>query len=170
MGTSAGEHMKITKTDRKSRGMDLGAITELLNKVPVGRIATVSPDGTPYVIPVNFAFEGDRIYFHCNLEGMKLDYVKANPKAGFEADELIEVYSSPGKPCSCGTYYRSVIARGKASIVTDREKKRHALWLLVDKYVGKRDGEMPAGVVDQTCVVEIVVSEISGKAHLPDKK
>ncbi len=56
MGTAAGEHMKITKTDRKSRGMDLEAITALMNKAPVGRFATVSPDGVPYVVPVNFAF------------------------------------------------------------------------------------------------------------------
>jgi uncharacterized protein len=162
--------MKVTKADRKSRSMDLGAVTELMNRAQVGRIATVSPDGTPYVVPVNFAFEGDRIYFHCALEGMKLDYIKANPKVGFEADELIELYSSPERPCFCGSYYQGVIARGIAAIVNDPEKKMHALWLLVDKYVGKRYGEMPADIVGRTCVVEIVVDEISGKAHLPDKK
>ncbi len=150
--------------------MDLVAITELLNKTPVGRMATISPDGVPYVVPVNFAFEDDRIYFHCALDGMKLGYIKANPKVGFEADELLELYTTTGKPCSCGAYYRSVIARGKAKVVTDREKKLHALWMLVDKYVGKRDGEMPADIVDKTCVVEIVIDEISGKAHLPRSK
>ncbi len=162
--------MKVTKADRKSRGMDIEAISGLLNKSPVGRMATISPDGTPYIVPVNFAFEGDRIYFHCALEGMKLDYIRSNPKVGFEADELLELYTTPGKPCSCGAHYRSVIARGKAAIVTDREKKLHALWLLVDKYVGRRDGEMPADIVDKTCVVEIVIDEISGKAHLPKNK
>jgi uncharacterized protein len=159
--------MKVTKTDRKSRGMDIDTITGFLNKAPVGRVATISPGGAPYIVPVNFAFEDDRIYFHCALEGMKLDYIRTNPKVGFEADELIELYSSPERPCFCGSYYQSVIARGKAAIVADREKKMHALWLLVDKYVGKRYGEMPADMVDKTCVVEIVVDEISGKAHLP---
>ncbi|OPY26890.1 MAG: Pyridoxamine 5'-phosphate oxidase [Methanocella sp. PtaU1.Bin125] len=159
--------MKVTKSDHKSRGMDLDAITELLNKAPAGRLATISPGGTPYIVPVNFAFDGDRIYFHCALEGMKLDCIRANPKVGFEADELLEVYASADRPCFCGSYYRSVIARGKAAIVTDREKKLQALWLLVDKYVGQRYGEMPADIVDRTCVVEIVVDEISGKAHLP---
>ncbi len=162
--------MKITKSDRKNRGMDLDAITDLLNRAQVGRVATVSTDGTPYVVPVNFAFEGDRIYFHCALEGMKLDYIKANPKVGFETDELTELYSSPDRPCFCGSYYQGVIARGKAAIVTDREKKMHALWLLVEKYVGKRYGDMPDDIVGRTCVVEILVDEISGKAHLPDKK
>ncbi|OPY26894.1 MAG: Pyridoxamine 5'-phosphate oxidase [Methanocella sp. PtaU1.Bin125] len=161
--------MKVTKSDRKSRGMDLDAITELLNKAPVGRVATVSPDSTPYIVPVNFAFDGDRIYFHCALEGMKLDCIRANPKVGFEADELLEVYASADRPCFCGSYYRSVIARGKAAIVTDREKKLQALWLLVEKYAGKCYGEMPADIVERTCVVEIVIDEISGKTHLPDK-
>jgi uncharacterized protein len=116
--------MKITKSDRKNRGPDFDSITELLNRARVGRVATVSTDGTPYVVPVNFAFEGDRIYFHCALEGLKLDYIKANPKAGFEADDLIELYSSPERPCFCGSYYRSVIARGKAAIVNDQDKKK----------------------------------------------
>jgi nitroimidazol reductase NimA-like FMN-containing flavoprotein (pyridoxamine 5'-phosphate oxidase superfamily) len=147
--------------------MDLDAITFLLNKAQVGRVATISPDGMPYIVPVNFAFEGDRIYFHCALQGMKLDYIKANPNVGFEADELLELYTTPGKPCGCTSYYRSVIARGRAAIVTDREKKRHALWLLVYKYAGSSDGEMPEDIVDRTCIVEIVVDEISGKAYLP---
>jgi nitroimidazol reductase NimA-like FMN-containing flavoprotein (pyridoxamine 5'-phosphate oxidase superfamily) len=162
--------MKVTKADRKGRGMDLDAITDLLNKAPVGRLATISPDGTPYVLPVNFAFEGDRIYIHCALEGMKLDNIRANAKVGFETDELIELYSSKEKPCNCGCYYRSVVARGKAAIVDDREKKVHALLLLVEKYAGKEHGEMPADIIDKTCVVEIIVDEISGKARIPANK
>jgi nitroimidazol reductase NimA-like FMN-containing flavoprotein (pyridoxamine 5'-phosphate oxidase superfamily) len=61
--------MKVTKTDRKSRSMDLDAIADLLDRAPVGRVATVSTDGTPYVVPVNFAFEGDRSIFTVPSKG-----------------------------------------------------------------------------------------------------
>ena len=159
--------MKITKSDRKGRGLDLDAITELLNQAPVGRFATVSPDGTPYVVPVNFAFEGDRIYFHCATEGMKLDNLTANPKVCFEADEMTELYVSQDRPCACGCFYKSVIARGKAGIVGDESSRLHALRLLVKKYApGKENRPMGEDVLKQTIVVEIVVEEISGKAKI----
>jgi nitroimidazol reductase NimA-like FMN-containing flavoprotein (pyridoxamine 5'-phosphate oxidase superfamily) len=163
--------MKVTKTDRKNRGMDLDAITDLLNRAPVGRVATISTDGTPYVVPVNFAFEEDRIYFHCALEGMKLDYIKANPKVGFETDEMTELLISADRPCACGCNYRSVIARGNAHVVVDQQRKLHALKVLVKKYAsGKENQTMPGDIVARTVVVEIIIDEISGKAHLPDKK
>jgi uncharacterized protein len=160
--------MKVTKSDRKNRGMDLDAITDLLNRAQVGRVATVSPDGMPYVVPVNFAFEGDRIYFHSALEGTKLDYIRANPKVGFETDEMTELLISADRPCACGCHYRSVIARGKAHIVLDGQRKLHALKLLVKKYAsGKENQSLPEDIVARTTVVEIVIDEMSGKAHLP---
>jgi uncharacterized protein len=159
--------MKVTKTDRKGRGMDLDAITGLLNKAQVGRVATVSPDGTPYVVPVNFAFEGDRIYFHCALEGMKLDNIRADPKVCFETDEMTKLYVSQDRPCACGCLYQSVIARGKAGIVGDESRKLHALRLLVKKYApGKENQAMGDDIVKRTAVVEIAIDEISGKAKL----
>jgi nitroimidazol reductase NimA-like FMN-containing flavoprotein (pyridoxamine 5'-phosphate oxidase superfamily) len=160
--------MKITKSDRKSRGMELDAITDLLNRASVGRVATVSTDGTPYIVPVNFSFEGDRIYFHSALEGMKLDNIKVNPKVGFETDEMVELLISADRPCDCGCHYRSVIARGKARIVDDDLRRRHALMLLVKKYASGRENQpMPGDIVAKTAVVEIVIDEISGKARLP---
>jgi nitroimidazol reductase NimA-like FMN-containing flavoprotein (pyridoxamine 5'-phosphate oxidase superfamily) len=159
--------MKITKSDRKNRGMDLDTITELLNRAPVGRFATVSPEGTPYVVPVNFAFEGDRIYFHCAMEGMKLDNIKANPRVCFETDEMTGLYVSPDRPCACGCYFQSVIARGKAGIVSDESKRLHALRLLVKKYApGKENQAMADDILKKTAVVEIVIDTISGKAKI----
>ena len=160
--------MKVAMADRKSRGMDLEGIIDLLRRAPVGRVATISTDGTPYVVPVNFAFEEDSIYFHCALEGMKLDNIGANPKVGFETDELVGIYVSHDRPCACGCHYRSAIARGRAGIVSGREEKLRALRLLADKYAGgKSAGKMSDASIDATCVVRIDISEISGKAHLP---
>ena len=162
--------MKVVKADRKSRGMNLDAITVVLGQAAVGRVATISPDGYPYVVPVFFVFDGDKIYFHCALEGKKLDNLKAQPSVCFEIDDLIIVDVSPTNPCNGTVYYRSVIATGKASLVGGEEKAR-ALWLLADKYAGgKATGRMTQESIDGTCVVRIDVEEISGKAHLPNSQ
>ncbi|CAJ35865.1 pyridoxamine 5'-phosphate oxidase family protein [Methanocella arvoryzae] len=160
--------MKLVSSDRKRRGMSLDAITDFLNSAPVGRMATINPDGTPYVLPLHFAFEDDRIYVHCALEGKKLDNLRRNPAVCFEADEVLDVQIVSEKPCASGTYYRSVIANGQAAIVDDPARKRHILQVLMDKYAwGRKRGEMSDEAIDETCVVEIMVEEISGKARLP---
>ncbi len=162
--------MKVVKTDLKNRGLGLEAIKFILNETAVGRVATVSPDGLPYVVPVFFAFDGDRVYFHCAQEGKKIDNLKANPSVCCEADDLILVDVSPTNPCRGTVYYRSVIATGKAAIISGDEKVR-ALWMIADKYAGgKATGEMPDESIDETCVVRIDIEEISGKAHLPGSK
>lgn len=160
--------MKLVSCDRKRRGMSLDAIRDFLGKASVGRFATVSPDGSPYVLPVHFVFEGDRIYLHFAREGKKLDHLRANPSVCFEADEVIRLQIVPDKPCSSGTFYRSVIAVGKAAIVEDPARKLHALQALTDKYAeGRKTNPLSPEAVEKTCVVEIVVDEISGKARLP---
>lgn len=160
--------MKLVSSDRKHRGMSLDAITDFLNSASVGRMATINPDGTPYVLPLHFAFEGDRIYVHCALEGKKLDNLRRNPTVCFEADEVIDMTLFSDKPCASGTYYRSVVANGKAAIVEDSGRKKHILQVLMDKYAkGQKYGDMSAEAIEETCVVEIVVEEISGKALLP---
>ncbi len=163
--------MKVVKSDRKNRGMDLDGIVDLLNRVPVGRVGTISPDGRPYVVPVNFAYNDGRIYFHCARKGKRVDNIQANPLVCFETDELLKLYVSAEKPCSSDSFYRSAIAQGRASIVTDKEKMLHALRLLMDRYTGgKKLGDIPDDVLEKTAIVEIVVDEISGKEYLPPEK
>lgn len=160
--------MKLVSSDRKRRGMTLDTIRDFLDSTPVGRMATINSDGTPYVLPLHFAFEEDRIYVHCALEGKKLDNLRRNPVVCFEADEVIDLQIIPEKPCASGTFYRSVIANGKAAIVSDHDRKKHILQVLMDKYSkGQKYREITVEAIEETCVIEIIVEEISGKARLP---
>lgn len=160
--------MILVSRDLKRRGMTLDEVRKCLDSATVGRLATVSPDGTPYMVPVNYVFREDRIYIHCAIEGMKLANIRANPAVCFEVDEVIELRVVPEKPCKSDTYYRSVIAMGKATEVSDTSRKIDVLKALMDRYSGGvKIGEMPQDVVEKTCIVEIIVEEISGKVHLP---
>ena len=160
--------MKFVSCDLKHRGMMPDAIRELMGRAVVGRMATINPDGTPYIVPLNFVLVDDRIFLHCGMEGKKLENIRSNPAVCFEVDEVIELSIVPEKPCKSDTYYRSVIASGKAAVVEDPGKKTNALYALMDKYSGGRAiGEMPMEVVEKTSVIEIVIEEISGKALYP---
>jgi len=69
--------------------------------------------------------------------------------------------------CKASYYYRSILIKGKAAFVKDRDKKVKILERMMEKYQPERsDGEMPAEILEKTAVVEILIKEITGKENL----
>ncbi len=146
------------------RNMDEAGIVELLNRAEVGQLGTVDSDGKPYVVPVCYVFADGRIYFHCALTGKKLDNIKANPSVCFSVYEVLGMGVSPDKPCKSWTYFRSAVATGKARIL-DGDEKLRPLRHLAEKFAHGPVADMPDDSVGRTCVVEIMIDEVSGKKN-----
>ena len=53
----------------------------LIAESRTGRLGVVS-DGGPYVVPVNYVFDGEYLYVH-SLPGRKLEALRANPLSVF---------------------------------------------------------------------------------------
>jgi nitroimidazol reductase NimA-like FMN-containing flavoprotein (pyridoxamine 5'-phosphate oxidase superfamily) len=148
----------------RKRNMDEAGILDLLSRAEVGQLATVGPDGKPYVIPVCFYYEAGKIYFHCGLKGKKLDNLRANPDVSFSVFEVLGMGVSADRPCNSWSYYRSVVASGRARIMEDGEKVR-PLRLLSEKFARGPVAAMPEDSLGRTCVVEITIDEVSGKKN-----
>lgn len=142
-------------------------IERLLTESQVGRIASVDPEGYPYVVPVHFVYFNDKIYLHGLPKGQKLDYISNNPKVGFEVDEMISLISQGiEEPCDINTEYNSVIVRGNAEIVTDIGYKKEVLLRIVEKYTPQLSGkDIPENMVKGTAVIEIAIMERTGKYY-----
>lgn len=102
---------------RKDRVLsELDAI-DILNKVEYGVLSTVSEDGSPYGVPINFVYVQKHIYFHSALVGYKIDNILAHPQVSFtvvsDVHPLAEQFS---------TKYKSVIVFGTVEEVDDTEK------------------------------------------------
>jgi hypothetical protein len=149
---------------------DTAEIAKIMKNAQVGRLG-LSMNEQPYVVPVNFAFDHERIYFHCADTGMKLDFLRNNTRVCFEVDENLGTV--PGAtPCLFGTAYRSVIAFGVARILSDSEEKAMATRLVTMKYAGKETADEITSEMTEAyrssrgsnlVVVEIKVDSITGK-------
>ena len=62
------------------------AIEELLQNSIVGHLGCYD-NGTPYVVPISYAYDGQYIYCH-TYEGMKIQMMRKNPKVCFQVEEL----------------------------------------------------------------------------------
>ncbi|MDD4923770.1 MAG: pyridoxamine 5'-phosphate oxidase family protein [Dehalococcoidales bacterium] len=159
----------------KNRIMTAEESDALLQKSQVGRIATVCPEGTPYITPVNYAYEPStrRIYIHHAAKGGQLlDNLKMNNAVCFEVDDPVEAVNAlTGKHiCDIDYAYRSVICYGTMSITANEEMLK-GLQLLGDKYaateIARQSNEFEQHKLDRLVVLVIEIASVSGKCREP---
>ena len=145
-------------------------IKEFLNDEHVGRISSIDVSGFPQIIPMNFVFLNDAIYMHSHVKGEKLDNISNNDKVGFESDRELEFlpsyFEDPHNAALADTLYISVVVKGIASFVTDREEKTLALNGLMEKYQpeGFYDPlKSDMRVLDAVSVIKINPQTLHGK-------
>ncbi len=125
-----------------------------------GVLSCIGDDGYPYGAPLSYVYYDNKIYFHSAKTGHKIDAILKNPKVSFavvDEDNIVsEEYTS---------YFRSVIAFGKARIV-DGDEWFKAFEALVEKYSGDRSKEEKTSKI-QGCktshIIAIDVEHITGK-------
>ena len=139
---------------------------DFLVRETVGHLATFDPSGYPYIVPLNYVYYQGKIYFHCALEGRKLDNLAANNRVCFEVSRLDKKVFAP-LPCKCSTRYTSALVFGTAGIVTDLERKMEILNALTGTYAeGQPFPAIEAAAAVRVNVVEITIDQIHGKRNV----
>ena len=145
-------------------------IIEFLGSQQTGRIASIDESGFPQIIPMNFVFINDTVYMHSHIRGEKLDNIRRNQKAGFEVDRSLEFlpsyFSDPTDASLADTLYISVVIKGNASIVSNKEEKTIALNGLMKKYQpegGYEPIKPDMDVLKGVEVIKIIPKSLRGK-------
>ncbi|MDR2514119.1 MAG: pyridoxamine 5'-phosphate oxidase family protein [Christensenellaceae bacterium] len=147
---------------------DLARIEEIIRGCDVLRLG-LNDGGYPYVVPLNFGFEMldglPVFYFHCALEGKKLELIKNDPRAFFELDRAHRLVLSDDA-ARCTMEYESVMGRGLCAFIEDEAEKLRALRLLLGQY-REGAGNMPlrSEAVAVTCAFKLESSQITAKAR-----
>ena len=147
---------------RADRALTDEQAIDILQKGEYGVLSTVSPDGQPYGVPVSFAYTGNALYFHCAVEGHKLDNLASNPRVSFCVVGATEVL-----PDKFATRYESAIVFGTAHELTGDEK--HAgLTEILKKYsvdFMEKGEKYIDSDIEKTRVFKIEIEALSGKAR-----
>jgi len=145
-------------------------IKQFLDEEHVGRMSSIDVNGFPQIIPMNFVFRNDAVYMHSHVKGEKLDNISKNNKVGFEADRELEFlpsyFEDPHNAALADTLYISIVIKGIASFVSDREEKTLALNGLMEKYQpeGFYDPlKSDMRVLDAVSVIKIIPQKLHGK-------
>lgn len=119
-----------------SREMPAEWALEVMRKAPYITVSFIRKDGSAYGLPLSLASAEDgRVwYFHCALEGEKLEAIAAHPQVCLSAVSKCSPTVGP-KDGSFTLQYHSAVAFGRAETVKDEAEKIHALRLICERFL-----------------------------------
>jgi nitroimidazol reductase NimA-like FMN-containing flavoprotein (pyridoxamine 5'-phosphate oxidase superfamily) len=147
---------------------DPGKIAAVLNQAQIIHLGLLDGD-RPYIVPLNFGYAENTIYFHCAREGKKIDLIKINNTVCFQTEVDVQVLNADNVP-DCTTYYKSVIGYGKAYVIENAREKKQAADILMDHYLGndeKGRKHQYGTCMKDVCMIKIEIDSMTGKQTLP---
>jgi len=137
----------------------------VIRKCQSCNIAMVDPEGKPYVIPMNFGYADDHVYFHGSATGKKVDVLKnrADICIAFSTDHELR-YVDEEVACSWSMRYRSVLVYGKAEFVEDPDEKINILNVIMAHYA-ERKFEYNAPSIREVMVFKVKVDKMEGRIY-----
>lgn len=154
--------------------MDSCWALEVMRKAPYITVSFTRADGTAYGLPLSLAtIDGNIWYFHCALEGDKLDAIAAHPEVCLSAVSKCRPTVGP-KDGSFTLQYQSAVAFGNAELVTDEAEKILALRTISERFLPQHMDAFDAAIqrsLHRTAVVRItLVSPPTGKRKQYDDR
>ena len=128
-------------------------------------VISMCRDSEPYIVTMNCGYDeqANALYFHAALEGLKLDFIEANPTV---CGTVIEDkgYLS-GK---CAHAYRTAVFRGEMHTVEELDDKKHGMQILLDQLEDdpdeiKRTQLKTDEAYERVRILRLDIDEISGK-------
>jgi len=127
--------MAFREMRRKRQMLAKEECERILQKMTNGVLAVSGDEGYPYAVPISYVYADGCIYMHSALTGHKIDAIQQNDKVSFCVVEKDEIH-----PETFTTHFRSVIAFGRAHIITDEAEKMDAILKLAGKYSPGQSG------------------------------
>jgi nitroimidazol reductase NimA-like FMN-containing flavoprotein (pyridoxamine 5'-phosphate oxidase superfamily)/ADP-ribose pyrophosphatase YjhB (NUDIX family) len=136
-------------------------IDEILGRAVVCRLA-LNDEGSPHLIPVNFGYDRNVLYFHSAPAGRKIELISKEPRATFEVTDFHRIITGD-LACGWTTEYRSVIGTGKIEIVTENDVKRQGLDIIMRQHGMEGPYSYSEGSLNRMVVLKLVIDSVTGK-------
>ncbi len=149
---------------RGSHDRDL--IHRILDEGLVAHVGFVQ-DGAPFVIPMGYARDGDRILLHGSAKSRLLQQLVSGAEVAVTVT-LLDALVFARSAFHHSMNYRSAVILGRASPVVDEEEKRRALDVLLERLAPGRLGETrPPNPVElkATLVASVPIREATAKCR-----
>ncbi len=131
-------------------------------------VLSLASGGEPYAVPMNHAYEDGRFYFHCAPGGTKVDCIRRNPSVVYT---IMKYYGSPDDFKSrqnCHGKWESVVARGTARYIEDREELKEIFTRFMN-YYGKANFKPTASSLADARAIVLDITTMTARRELESK-
>lgn len=123
----------------------------------------MSDDNVPYVLPMNFALDGDWVILHSAQSGRMWETLKKNTHVCInwtQGEEL--AWQDVRVGCSYRVKSKSVLVEGHAEIVDDFDEKTRLLKILMSQY-SDREFKFSRPSVVNVGIIRVKIEKLSAK-------
>ncbi len=115
----------------------------------------------PYLVPMNYGYADDTLYFHSAGQGHKMELLRKEPRASFC------IVVDPGivageRACNWGSRFLSVMGHGRVRFIHEEAEKKVALQRIMSQY-SDDTFSFPAEQVAATTVFCLHIEGMTGK-------
>jgi nitroimidazol reductase NimA-like FMN-containing flavoprotein (pyridoxamine 5'-phosphate oxidase superfamily) len=155
-----------TKVRRRSQrgAYDKATVHSILDEGLICHVG-FAVEGQPYVIPTLYARDGERLYLHGSAVSRMLKTLAEGVDVCVTVT-LVDAFVLARSAFHHSMNYRSVVALGRAQLLTDHAERMHALRMLTNHIVPGRWEEVrePNELeMRQTAVLTLPLEEVSAK-------
>ena len=110
-------------------------IDEIIRLCLVCRVG-FSLNDRPYIVPMNFGYDGQNLFFHTAHEGQKIDMIRTNNRVCFEFDTSVQIVQDD-VACKWTCQYKSVIGFGRMCELKSEPERISGLNQIMIQYSGR---------------------------------
>lgn len=136
-------------------------LQQIMHTAQVCRLG-LCKDNLPYIVPVNFGYDGSALYFHTAKEGRKIEYLLANNQVCFELEHEVALIPHAEVGCAWSCSFYSIIGYGRVTELLDPAQREAGLQQIMRHYSG-REWEFQEQHLQHTRVWRLQIDSLSGK-------
>jgi len=123
----------------------------------------MAENDSPYILPMNFALDGDTVILHSAQSGRMWETLKKNPKVciNWTSGEDL-AWQDVKVGCSYRVKSKSVLVEGVAKMINEYEEKERCLTKLMAQY-SDREFKFSAPSVRNVGIIKVQINNISAK-------
>ncbi|MGD8485071.1 MAG: pyridoxamine 5'-phosphate oxidase family protein [Chloroflexota bacterium] len=125
-------------------------------------VLCMSVGDEPYAVPVNHAYRAGRFYFHCANTGRKLETIRQNPNVAYVINRYYGDSAELAKALKCHGHWESVIAYGKARVVSE-DAELIAEFRTFMAYYGHEDYQHGDDLLGRTNMIVVDVERMTAR-------
>ena len=139
-------------------------VEKIIADSKVCHVSMIDGEGMPYVLPMNFGYQDDRIYLHSAREGGHIRALRQNPNVCiiFTSNPSL-AYQHEEVACSYRMKGFSLMCRGQVWFEEDFDEKVKALNIIMKQYTGKAF-TYSAPAIKNVMVWIVEIESLSAKA------